>query len=68
MARRPAIPGRNSPHWRRRVGLVLQDADDQLFAASVAEDVSFGPLNLGLSDGEARQRVDEALAALTSPI
>ena len=50
--------------WRRRVGLVLQDADDQLFAASVAEDVSFGPLNLGLSDEEARQRVDEALAAL----
>ena len=50
--------------WRRRVGLVLQDADDQLFAASVAEDVSFGPLNLGLSAGEARQRVEEALAAL----
>jgi cobalt/nickel transport system ATP-binding protein len=50
--------------WRRRVGLVLQDADDQLFAASVAEDVSFGPLNLGLSDEEARQRVDEALDAL----
>jgi cobalt/nickel transport system ATP-binding protein len=51
-------------NWRRRIGLVLQDADDQLFAASVAEDVSFGPLNLGLSDEEARQRVDEALAAL----
>ena len=51
--------------WRRRVGLVLQDADDQLFAASVAEDVSFGPLNLGLSDEEARQRVEEALAALS---
>ena len=50
--------------WRRRVGLVLQDADDQLFAASVAEDVSFGPLNLGLSEENARQRVDEALAAL----
>ncbi|PNG24548.1 energy-coupling factor ABC transporter ATP-binding protein [Methylocella silvestris] len=50
--------------WRRRVGLVLQDADDQLFAASVAEDVSFGPLNLGLSEDEARQRVKEALAAL----
>ncbi len=50
--------------WRRRVGLVLQDADDQLFAASVAEDVSFGPLNLGLSKDEARQRVAEALAAL----
>ena len=50
--------------WRKRVSLVLQDADDQLFAASVAEDVSFGPLNLGLSDAEARLRVAEALAAL----
>ena len=50
--------------WRRRVGLVLQDADDQLFAASVYEDVSFGPLNLGLTEAEARVRVDEALAAL----
>jgi len=50
--------------WRRRVGLVLQDADDQLFAASVAEDVSFGPLNLGLSESEARARVAEALATM----
>ncbi len=50
--------------WRKRVGLVLQNADDQLFAASVAEDVSFGPLNLGLSEEEARQRVADALKAL----
>ncbi len=50
--------------WRRRVGLVMQDADDQLFAATVFEDVSFGPLNLGLSEAEARERVEEALAAL----
>jgi len=50
--------------WRRRVGLVLQEPDDQLFAPSVAEDVSFGPLNLGLSEDETHQRVDEALAAL----
>jgi cobalt/nickel transport system ATP-binding protein len=50
--------------WRRRVGLVLQDADDQLFAASVAEDVSFGPLNLGLDESTARQRVADALAAV----
>jgi cobalt/nickel transport system ATP-binding protein len=50
--------------WRRRVGLVLQEADDQLFAASVAEDVSFGPLNLGLGDTAARLRVDDALSAL----
>jgi len=50
--------------WRRRVGLVLQDPDDQLFAATVAEDVSFGPLNLGLSDDDVRTRVAEALEAL----
>jgi cobalt/nickel transport system ATP-binding protein len=50
--------------WRRRVGLVLQDADDQLFAATVAEDVSFGPLNLGVDPASTRRRVDAALAAL----
>lgn len=50
--------------WRRRVGLVLQDADDQLFAASVAEDVSFGPTNLGLDEGETEKRVQQALEAL----
>ncbi|MBF0147066.1 MAG: ATP-binding cassette domain-containing protein [Magnetococcales bacterium] len=47
--------------WRRRVGLALQDADDQLFAASVFEDVSFGPLNMGLGDIETKERVIEAL-------
>lgn len=50
--------------WRRRVGLVLQDADDQLFAASVAEDVSFGPLNLGLDEDTVRARVGAALEAM----
>lgn len=49
---------------RTTVQLVVQDPDDQLFAASVAQDVSFGPLNLGLADAEVRARVDEALAAL----
>lgn len=47
---------------RRHVGLVLQDPDDQLFSASVAQDISFGPLNLGLSTSEAHARVDEAAA------
>ncbi len=51
-------------HWRRRVGLVLQEPDDQLFAATVEQDVSFGPLNLGLSEAETRERVSEALEAL----
>jgi cobalt/nickel transport system ATP-binding protein len=49
---------------RTTVQLVVQDPDDQLFAASVSQDVSFGPLNLGLPDVEVRARVDEALAAL----
>ncbi|PSM45245.1 cobalt ABC transporter [Streptomyces dioscori] len=49
---------------RTTVQLVVQDPDDQLFAASVFQDVSFGPLNLGLPDTEVRARVDEALTAL----
>ena len=47
---------------RRQVGVVFQHPDDQLFSASVAQDISFGPLNLGVSDTEARQRVAEAAA------
>ena len=43
---------------------MLQDPDDQLFSADVTQDVSFGPLNLGLSDDDARARTDEALALL----
>lgn len=50
--------------WRQRVGLVLQDPNDQLFAATVFEDVSFGPLNLGLTAAATRERIDTSLAAL----
>ena len=49
---------------RSTVGLVLQDPDDQLFAATVFEDVSFGPLNMGLSARESRARVEQALASM----
>ena len=49
---------------RRRVGLVFQNPDRQLFSASVVEDVSFGPLNLGLDEATVRARVAEALAAV----
>ncbi|BBO70284.1 energy-coupling factor ABC transporter ATP-binding protein [Desulfosarcina alkanivorans] len=38
---------------RRRMGLLFQDADDQLFSPTVLEDVAFGPLNLGKSRDEA---------------
>ena len=59
----PARRGR-LPELRRRVGLVFQDPDDQLFMPTVEEDVAFGPLNLGLGAEEARERVGEALAAV----
>ena len=49
---------------RSKVGLVLQDADDQLFAASVYEDISFGPLNQGLTAAEAGQRVEAAIQSM----
>ncbi|MCY0948188.1 ATP-binding cassette domain-containing protein [Streptomyces sp. H27-S2] len=49
---------------RTSVQLVVQDPDDQLFAASVEQDVSFGPMNLGLPEPEVRARVDAALSAL----
>ena len=47
---------------RRRVQLVLQDPDDQLFSADVRQDVSFGPLNLGLSETEAAEATDSAIS------
>jgi cobalt/nickel transport system ATP-binding protein len=47
---------------RRRVGVVFQDPDDQLFMPTVREDVAFGPANLGLDPHEIEHRVEEALA------
>jgi cobalt/nickel transport system ATP-binding protein len=53
------------PAQRRRlpaqVGIVFQDSDDQLFSATVFDDVAFGPLNLGLPPDEVRRRTAEAL-------
>ena len=46
---------------RKTVGMVFQDPDDQLFMPTVAEDVGFGPLNLGLPPDDVEARVDEAL-------
>lgn len=46
---------------RRRVGLVFQDPDDQLFTPRVRDDVAFGPANLGLRGEELETRVREAL-------
>ena len=49
---------------RRRVGLVLQNPDNQLVASVVEEDVAFGPENIGIPSDEIRERVDEALKAV----
>ena len=49
---------------RRRVGLLFQDADDQLFCPTVAEDVAFGPLNLGKPRDEVRRIVTSTLDSL----
>jgi cobalt transport protein ATP-binding subunit len=49
---------------RRRVGIVFQDPDDQLFMPTVAEDVAFGPANFGVTGAELDARVDTALAAV----
>lgn len=46
---------------RKRVGVVFQNPDDQLFMPTVFDDVAFGPLNLGLDDSYVRERVRIAL-------
>ena len=46
---------------RKRVGVVFQNPDDQLFMPTVFDDVAFGPLNLGLDEQCVRERVREAL-------
>jgi cobalt/nickel transport system ATP-binding protein len=46
---------------RRRVGIVFQDPDDQLFLGSVRQDVAFGPANLGVKGAELDRRVIDAL-------
>jgi len=57
----------NLTEIRRRVGLVFQDPDDQLFLPTVAQDVAFGPANLGMRGAELQQRVDEALTLVGLP-
>lgn len=49
---------------RRRVGIVFQDPDDQLFMPTVADDVAFGPANFGVAEPELSRRVAAALDAV----
>jgi cobalt/nickel transport system ATP-binding protein len=59
-----AVAKPNLREVRRRVGVVFQDPDDQLFMPTVRDDVAFGPANLGLTRAEIDDRVAEALAAV----
>lgn len=52
---------------RKRVGLVFQDPDDQLFMSTVFDDVAFGPINMGLSKPQVQKRVDLALERVNLP-
>ena len=49
---------------RPQMGFVFQDANDQLFCPTVADDIAFGPLNMGLGRAEVEAVVDEVLALL----
>jgi len=58
------VKKKNLREIRRRVGIVFQDPDDQLFMPTVFEDVAFGPKNLGLDIEETTARVKSALSAV----
>jgi cobalt/nickel transport system ATP-binding protein len=51
----------NLQEIRRRIGMVFQDADEQLFMPTVLEDTSYGPLNLGITPEQAIERARQAL-------
>lgn len=55
---------KNLPELRRRVGMVFQDPENQLFMPTVYDDVGFGPLHLGQPKGEVDDAVRRALAAV----
>ncbi len=57
-----ALAPENLGKIRRQIGLVFQDPDDQLFCPTVAEDVAFGPQQLGLSEADISSRVKKSLA------
>ncbi|MDD5313283.1 MAG: ABC transporter ATP-binding protein [Dehalococcoidia bacterium] len=55
------IEDKNIKEIRKKVGMVFQDPEDQLFSLNVFEDVAFGPLNMNYSENEVNRRVSSAL-------
>lgn len=62
-----ALGADNIAEIRRRVGVLFQSPDDQLFCPTVFEDVAFGPRQLGLGAAEINRRVSESLARVGLP-
>lgn len=61
---RAIAAGEDAFSFHREVGLVFQDPDIQLFSATVFDDVAFGPLQIGLTQPEVKQRCEEALSLM----
>ncbi|MCB2289226.1 ATP-binding cassette domain-containing protein [Clostridium sp. CS001] len=57
-----AVNKKNLKELRKNIGIVFQDADNQIIASTVRAEVGFGPMNLKLSKEEVLERVEEALA------
>jgi len=55
------LTGKTTQEIRRKVGIIFQNPDDQLFMPTVFEDVAFGPFNLGIDEKGVRERVQSAL-------
>lgn len=55
------INKKNLKEIRKKVGIVFQNPDEQLFMSNVFDDIAFGPLNYGLSDEEVKKRVEKVM-------
>jgi cobalt/nickel transport system ATP-binding protein len=55
------VKEKNLKDIRKKVGLIFQDPEDQLFSLNVFDDVAFGPINMGLTESEVKQHVTQAL-------
>lgn len=58
------VEDKNLKKIRSQVGMVFQNPDDQLFLPTVFDDVSFGPMNMGLAKEDVRRRTQKALEAV----
>jgi cobalt/nickel transport system ATP-binding protein len=61
---KPRLTEKDFSEVRPLMGFVFQDSDDQLFCPTVADDIAFGPLNMGLTQAEADKVVDQVLEQL----